>query len=171
MALENIKLTLQLPKPWRRQFTEKLTIRLINDYDASHLKKRATKCVDEDNPNDRAASRSSPKRGSPAKTNSLLYEMLHRVEVPGQPAAGLLAKLKYAIELDQDVNFEADDLELAWQNPMNFWGQQDKLCRIRTEAEIRCLLTALRMHQLALPDAEHTVFFYVVSQQIGPWLQ
>lgn len=102
-------------------------------------------------------------RSPPMDSCSISYQLLEAVSVPGNDTAGLLEKLKHAVQTDLDVDLDMDELEIAWENPMNFWGHVKKLCRIRTSAELLVILEVLRVVHLVEQKNEPVVFLSLVS--------
>lgn len=100
-----------------------------------------------------------------ARSCSITYKLLDQIKIPGDDKAGLLEKLKYALQIDMDVDFNEDELEVAWQNPNNFWGHKEMMCRIRTDVEMSKILEFLRVAHLVEPENESTVFLFLVGCQ------
>lgn len=159
----NIRHTLSLPDTIARPPLKYLTIRIVN---LISLEDISPGCGPETDPQvPQAQIRSFDRRFAPVnffKSFTIDVSYLESVQIANINDDDLLKKLKHMIEVDMNLYFGFDQLELAWSNPVTFWGEHDALVRIRKTEELCRVLEELRMHQL-LHEGDRTLFLYLVS--------
>lgn len=171
-GIKNVKKDL-MPASFRRPTLKEFTIRLINQYETGDIRRRPQQNEDRSFVVDENGLQVYEDRRRPPKTCSISIKALDKIKVPDLPAEGSpnlqtqdrssrFMKLRHAIEVDLDVNLMLDGLVIAWENPLNFWGQVNRLCRIRTESEFEVVMETLRSQHMVSDDDEATIFLFVV---------
>lgn len=142
-----------------------LNICIITQYKSGDLVRRFVRNDKNEVVRDKHGIRKVIDRSPITHSRTITYKLLDQIKVPGDNKAGLLEKLKHALQIDLDIDFDEDELEVAWKNPRDFWGNTDVMCRIRTSAEMSKILECLRATHLLKDYNEDTLFLYLVSCQ------